>query len=250
MIYGLYLSGQGALVQQARQDVVANNLANASTTAFKRDMLLAQAHLPYDEEQGRPTWLPGNINRLPGGVTPVGSSTDYSVGDFTHTEGALDLAIAGKGFFKVQDGKKSFLTRDGQFELNQQNLLVTRDQGFTVLNTAGLPIGPVDPDLPIEFHSDGSVTQRDTELGKLALFEPQSYSELKKTGRNMYSTTGKLVPVADVQVKHGYVENSGVRPVASMMELIASSRALEANTNMIQYQDDSLGRLLSSLPRK
>ena len=250
MIYGLYLSGQGALVQQARQEIVANNLANASTTAFKRDMLLAQSHLPYDEEQGRPSWLPGHVNRLPGGVTPAGSSTDFSVGDFTHTEGALDLAISGKGFFKVQDGKKTFLTRDGQLELNQQNVLVTRDQGFTVLNTAGQPIGPVDPLLPIDFHNDGSVTQGDAELGKLALVEPQSYSDLKKAGRNTYSTTGKLVPVGDTEIKHGYVENSGVQPVASMVELIATSRALEANTNMIQYQDDSLGRLLASLPRK
>jgi len=250
MIYGLYLSGQGALVQQARQDIVANNLANAGTTAFKRDMLVAQSHLTYDADQGRPSWLPGNLNRLPGGVTPAGTATDYSAGDFTHTEGALDLALAGKGFLKVQNGKNIFLTRDGQLELGPQGHLVTRDQGFTVLNTAGQPIGPVNADLPLEILSDGTINQGNDEFGKLAIVEPQSYDALTKAGKNLYSFSGKLVPVNDPHIKPGYVENSGVRPVGSMIELISSSRALEANTNMIQYQDDSLGRLLASLPRK
>ncbi len=250
MIYGLYLSGQGALVEQARQDVVANNLANASTTAFKRDIVLAQSHLSYDAEQGRPTWFKGNLNRLPGGVTPAGTSTDFAVGDLNQTKQQFDVALLGKGFLKVLDGKKTLLTRDGQLELNSLGQLVTRDEGLPVLNTAGLPMGPIDPYLRLDIQPDGSVTQGDTEFGKLAIVEPKSYDELTKSGKNMYATPGKLVPATDVQVKQGYIENSGVRPVQSMMELISSSRALEANTNMIQYQDDSLGRLLQSLPRK
>lgn len=250
MIYGLYLSGQGALVQQARQDIVANNLANANTTAFKRDMLLAQSHLTYDAAQGRPTWLPGSLDRLPGGVTPAGTHTDFSVGPITQTEGQFDLAIVGQGFFKVQDGRKTYLTRDGQLEIGAQGHLVTKDTGLTVLNTSGQPIGPIDPQVPIDISPDGFISQGNDEFGKMALVEPQSYDELTKSGKNLYATSGKLVPVRNPDVKQGYVEQSSVQPVASMVELITTSRALEANTNMIQYQDDSLGRLLASLPRK
>src|SRR5262245_6484471 len=77
MIYGLYLSAQGAQIQTLRQAVVSNNIANAATTSFKRDLVTAQAHLPYDAEHGKPTWIQGNLYDMPGGVTPGNSVTDY-----------------------------------------------------------------------------------------------------------------------------------------------------------------------------
>ena len=251
MIYGLYLSGQGAQIQMVRQDVVANNLANASTTAFKRELLTAQAHSPFDSEHGTRTWLAGNLDNLPGGVSPAGTSTDFSQGDLTRTQGAFDLAIQGKGFLKVANGKETYLTRNGQLTIGPQNQLVTRDQGYTVLNAAGSPLAGLDPALPIEVQSDGMVVQGDSEVGRLALVEPQKYAELTKAGRNMFTSSGRLSPASpETQVKQGYLEDSGVRPVASMMELIESSRTLEANVNMIKSQDESLDRLLQSLPRK
>jgi len=251
MIQGLYLSGQGAQIQTLRQDVIANNLANASTTAFKRELFLAQAHAPYDVEQGRRTWLPGNLDNMPGGVSPAGTSTDFTQGELTHTGAAFDVAFQGQGFLKVSNGKETFLTRDGQLEISAQNQLVTRDLGYPVLGINGQPISQLNPDLAIDVHPDGLVMQGDTEVGRLALVEPQKYTDLTKTGRNLYGVSGRLTPAKpETQLKQGYVENSGVKPVASMMELIESSRALEANVNLIKYQDDSLDRLLSSLPRK
>ncbi|HLJ12170.1 MAG TPA: flagellar hook basal-body protein [Planctomycetaceae bacterium] len=250
MIYGLYLSGQGAQIQSLRQEVVANNLSNAATTSFKRDLVLAQSHVPYDVEQGKPTWLPGNLHQLTGGVTAAGVATDFTQAELTHTNAPLDLAIQGKGFLRVADGKKTLLTRDGQLAVGPQDQLVTRDGGLPVLNTAGQPMF-ADPRQSFEVHADGTVMQGDTEVGKLAVVEPQSYSGLEKAGKNLYSTTAKLAPAGPAtEIKQGYIEASGVRPVASMMELIESSRALEANVNMIHYQDDSLSRLLDSLPRK
>jgi flagellar basal body rod protein FlgG len=251
MIYGLYLSGQGAQIQMVRQDVVANNLANASTTAFKREMLTAQAHSPFDAAQGNRTWLPGNLDNLPGGVSPGGTTTDFSQGDLTRTESPFDVAIQGKGFLKVANGKETYLTRSGQLAVGQQNQLVTRDQGYTVLSATGTPLVGFDQKLPVDVLSDGTVAQGDNQIGKLALVEPQKYTELTKIGKNMFTTSGRTLPAsAETEVKQGYLEDSGVRPVSSMMELIESSRTLEANVNMIKTQDDSLDRLLQSLPRK
>jgi flagellar basal body rod protein FlgG len=251
MLYGLYLSAQGAQVQSLRQEVVSNNLANAATASFKRDLVTAQSHVPYDVENGKPGWIYDSLKNMPGGVTPAEVATDFSQGDLTQTKGGFDVALQGKGFLRVSDGKKMFLTRDGQLALGSQNQLVTRDQGLAVLNTSGQPMVNVDPERPIEVLPDGSVFQGDTEVGKLAVVEPRSYGELNKVGRNLYSTSGKLTPAKpETEVKQGYVESSGIRPVASMMELIESSRVLEANVNMIHYQDDSLSRLLGSLPRK
>lgn len=251
MIYGLYLSGQGAQLQTVRQDVVANNLANASTTSFKRELLTARAHLPFDSAQGTRTWLEGNLDNLPGGVTSGGTSTDFSQADLTRTQGAFDVAIQGKGFLKIANGKETYLTRNGQLAIGAQNQLVTRDQGYNVLSAAGTPLAGLDPERPIDVLPDGTVMQGDNDLGKLALVEPQKYTDLTKIGRNMFTAAGKVSPASpETIVKQGYLEDSGVRPVASMMELIESSRTLEANVNMIKTQDDSLERLLQSLPRK
>jgi flagellar basal body rod protein FlgG len=251
MIYGLYLSAQGTQIQTVRQEIVANNLANASTTGFKRDLLTAQAHLPFDSQQGKRTWLAGNLDNLPGGVTSGGTSTDFSQGDLTRTQAPFDIALQGNGFLKVANGKETYLTRNGQLAIGSQNQLVTRDQGYTVLSAGGSPLAGLDPNLPIDVHPDGMVAQGDNEIGKLAIVEPQKYTELTKTGRNMFLASGRLSPVkSETIVKQGYLEDSGVRPVASMMELIESSRTVEANVNMIKTQDESLDRLLQSLPRK
>src|SRR5438105_13653776 len=120
MIYGLYLSGQGAQIQTLRQAVVANNLANATTTSFKRDLVTAQSHVPYDAEHGKPTWIDGNLYDMPGGVTADDVATDFSQGELTKTDGAFDVALQGKGFLRVADGKKTYLTRDGQLAVGPQ----------------------------------------------------------------------------------------------------------------------------------
>lgn len=251
MIYGLYLSAQGAQVQSLRQEVVSNNLANAATTSFKRNLVTAQSNRPYDSEQGRPTSIYGKLNEMPGGVSVNEVATDFTQGTLKQTKGTFDLALQGKGFLRATDGKKSYLTRDGELELGPQNQLVTRHGGLTLMNSVGQPMNAVDPLLPIEVQPDGMVMQGDTEIGRLAIVEPHSNAELTKIGRNLYTTSGKLTPAKpDTEVKQGFLEESGVQPITSMMELIESARALEANVNMIHYQDDSLSRLLGSLPRK
>ena len=149
MIYGLYLSAQGAQIQSLRQEVVSNNLANAATTSFKRDLVTAQSNLPYDSEQGKPTWIYGKLNEMPGGVTVNDVATDFSQGILKQTKGNFDLALQGKGFLRVTDGKKTYLTRDGELELGPQNHLVTRNGGLTLMNSAGQPMNAVDPLLTI-----------------------------------------------------------------------------------------------------
>jgi flagellar basal body rod protein FlgG len=251
MIYGLYLSAQGAQVQSLRQQVVANNVANSSTTSFKRDLLRAQAHLPFDAEAKRSHSLAGNLAALPGGVTSAGTATDFSQGTLMRTGAPLDLALAGGGFLQVSDGKRTFLTRDGRLAVNSQNQLVMRDSGQAVLSADGAPISGIDPALPVEVRTDGSVAQQGTVLARLALVEPASYDQIQKAGNNLYTTTSKLKPAdPQTQVKQGHLENSGASPITGMMELIESARAFEANVNMIRNQDETLSRLLASMPRR
>lgn len=252
MIYGLYLSAQGAEVQSARQEAIANNLANASTTAFKRDLLRFQSHRPFDVLHGNGGKLPDHLASMPGGVSVKDVHTDFTPGAVNATKGPLDVAISGKGFFKVSDGKQTFLTRDGQFSLNARGELVTTQHGLQVLGTGNAPISGFDPSAPVRIDIDGTIKQGDDVVSQLQVVEPENLTDLQKAGRNLYTTRGRQRPVNpdDSPVQQGFLEASTVNPVSEMTQIIETSRAFEANINMIKHQDEALGRLLSGLPRK
>ena len=251
MILGLYQSALGAKVQSTRQDVLSNNLANASTNSFKRDLLRVQAHPSFDEAQGTGTYSPQRLDKIAGGSLPSSVVTDFRMGPLTPTQAPFDAALSGPGFFQVSDGKRNYLTRDGQFSLNSQGHLVTREQGLAVLGPGGTPITGINPLEPIDIRSDGLISQNGVEIGRLNIVQPASPQQLTKQGRNLYSNVGPLAPVSpDTQVRQGYLEASGTQPITEMMELIEAARGFEANINMIKHQDESLERLLQSAARR
>lgn len=254
MIYGLYLSAQGADVQSMRQDVIANNLANASTNAFKRDFAVFQAHPPADQNANEE--LPGNLGDSTGGISLAEVATDFSNGPLVRTGGTFDLALSGPGFLQVTDGQQQFLTRNGQLARNTLGELVTHESGHAVLGSDGVPITIPAEAEQIEVASDGTVFQigpgnSRSELGKLDIVRPTSFDQLVKVGNSLYRSAADVEPAGEeVQVQQGFLESSGTRPVLEMMDLIEASRAFEANVNMIKFQDDTLGQLLQTLPRR
>ena len=255
MIYGLYLSAQGAQLESTRLEVVANNLANASTSAFKRDVAVFQAHAPFDVENGTEENPPGNLNESTGGIGLADVATDFSDGPVVPTGGTYDVALSGPGFLRVSDGKQEFLTRNGRLAVNPRGELVTHETGLAVLGAGGSGLTIPRDAAKIEFTADGSVWGLDaagvrSQIGRLDLVRPESFDELQKIGNSLYCTEAKLHPAgAELQVRQGFVEASGTNPVVEMMEMIETSRAFETNVNMIRFQDEALGQLLQTLIR-
>ncbi|HUG92599.1 MAG TPA: flagellar hook basal-body protein [Planctomycetaceae bacterium] len=254
MLYGLYLSAQGAAAQSTRLDVIANNLANASTHGFKRDLAVFMAHRPHDLEYGAAGDPPGNLNDSTGGVSPAGVLTDFSTGPIVPTGGTWDVALAGEGFLRVSDGQQEFLTRDGRLTVNAQGELVTGEHGHRLLAARGGRILVPSDATEIEIASDGTIyagtPAERSPIGQLDLVTPQSLTQLEKHGRNLYRAAGPLLPTGNAQVRHRFLEASGTQPVTEMMHMIEASRALETNINMIRFQDEALGRLLQAIPRR
>ena len=256
MIYGLYHSAQGAEAQSQRLDVVANNLANASTNAFKRDLAIFQAFQPFDLENGSGSEPPHNLNFLSGGMSLVDVATDFSNGSFVQTGGTYDIALGGPGFLRVSDGDQEFLTRDGRLTVNENGELVTHDGAFHVTGVSGgtitIPNNATDIQISsngtlFAFIQTGGVLTR-TELDQLDIVRPESLGDLVKIGNSMYQFDGTPVSAHDeTVVKQGYLEASGSESVTEMLELIEASRAFETNINMMKFQDESLGRLLQSV---
>lgn len=253
MINGLYLSAQGAQAQQVRLGVVSNNLANATTTGFKRDLALFQSHRPFDEVRGDSEDMPERLKDSLGGISIASIETDFTQNALKETGGSLDIALEGKGFLQVSSGSKRFLTRDGRMTIDGEGNFVTSG-GAKVLSETGVPIA-VDPNGGgITIASDGTVSQESAQglqaVGQLALVQPQSLHDLKKVGNNLYENMGSEIPAGpELKINQGFLESSGVEPIKEMVSLIETSRAFEANLNMLKYQDEALGTLLNTVPR-
>ncbi len=249
MPYGLYIAAEGAYAQNKRMEVLANNLANVGTTAFKRDQPVFQARLAEATVRGLD--VPGSrtINDLGGGVEVLGTITDFSQGGLRPTGNDSDLAINGDGFFVVQKGPDRMLTRAGNFLFDDEGELVT-PEGYPVLSDQFTPI-TIDPTIPWVFTPDGSV-QQDGDTTPLAMVRPRSLGDLAKSGENLYAALAPTVPVEPEQrqVVSGQLELSGVKPALEMVELIETSRAFEANVALIRNFDQLLGSLVNNVLRE
>jgi flagellar basal body rod protein FlgG len=245
----MYISAAGADVQSARLQVLSNNLANADTTGFKREIAVLQARHAESILRGDVAAGQRGIEDIGGGVQLSETITDFSSGAVRQTGNQSDLAINGSGFFLVDKEGESLLTRAGNFHFSTTGQLQT-EQGYPVMSHDGGPIA-IDPVLPWNFTEGGGVEQAGaTQL--LAVVQPASLGDLVKAGENMFSPLAEVTPVpaAERNVKTGYLEQSTVKPAIEMMELIETSRAYEANIRMIQSQDQMAGSLVSRLLRQ
>ncbi|NQV26221.1 MAG: flagellar hook-basal body protein [Rhodopirellula sp.] len=252
MIHGIYLSSHGANAQAVRQDVIANNLANASTTGFKRDVATFQVFKPEDFRRDLPHRMVGDRQKEVGALGVDRISTDFSSSSLQKTGQQYDIGLSGDGFLRVSDGQKEYLTRNGQLHRNIDGELVTLDQGLKVLDTTGKPIGIPNTATGIDIASDGQIAaimadNQRIPLGQLDLVATRN-DQLRKLGDSLYETQAETTPAGqNLQVKQGFIEASGVSPIHEMTAMIETSRAFEANINMIKMQDESLGRLLQTV---
>lgn len=223
----LYVGLSRQMTLRRELDIVANNIANANTTGFKVEDLMVHT------EQAKPA-------KTLDGSSPVkfvldtGVARDFTQGAMTKTGGDFDLAIEGKGFFRVQTAGGDRYTRDGRFTTNPEGQLVTQS-GHPVLDDGGGAL-TIDPTLgPVAIGKDGIVTQGAIRVGKLAVVRPDDLSSMAKDGDNLYRNTANttLQPAPDAVVHQGMLEASNVQPVIEITKLIEIQRAYEGVAKMM-----------------
>jgi flagellar basal-body rod protein FlgF len=254
MLFGLYHSSHGANAMAHRLDVIANNMANTDTAGFKRDLAIFQQSA-LSENMLAPN--PDNLQNHAGVVGIAETVTDYSNGGLEQTNGTLDIALMGPGFLRLApdaDGNE-LLTRSGKLSINGVGRLVELTTGREVMQPTDTPIG-VPPNLSdIEINEVGMVMGVDDRgiripLGQLHLVQPDDFHNVEKIGENLYGVNGDLETAGpDLTVHQGFIERSTVQPMMEMLAMIETSRQFEANMNMIQYQEQSLGQLLQTMTR-
>jgi len=258
MIYGLYLSAAGVMTNSYRQDVIANNIANAETVGFKKDLALfdqrlteaQQRRLPPGGSLGFPPVGPTNplLEPLGGGILAHPTVIDSSQGDLEPTGSPLDVGIVGKGYFAVDDHGDTRLTRNGQFAVDRDgHLILSNQNGQKVLDTHQRPI-QVEPTGGVAISADGSVTQHGQALAQLGVFTVPDDAKLTKQGATLFRTGGQdLAPAEGAALQPQSVERANVDPAIELAALMDTQRQLEANANMIRYQDQTLSKLVNEV---
>ena len=236
----IYLAMAGAKASLQRQDVLAHNLANASTHGFRAELTAFRA-VPVrgDGASTRVYALestPG-YNAEPGPVSATGRS--------------LDVAMAGQAWLAVQalDGTEAY-TRNGSLDVNNEGLLVTR-AGLTVLGDGGPISAPANAQITVG--ADGSISAsvgngRPQGLGRLKLVTPEA-ALLRGEDGLFRGADGDLPADATARLQSGALEGSNVSAVESMVAMIAAARQFEQQMKMLQSaqeREQSATKLLSS----
>ena len=252
MIFGLYQSAGGVMTNSYRQDVIANNLANSETTGFKKDIAIFQQRKTQAQETNQLDESNPMLENLGGGVLVMPTRVDMSQGELEPTSNMLDVAIQGSGFFQVSNDGKTQLTRDGRFMTDQTGKLVMANAtGQQVLDIKGRPIqlnstanGGVQPNVD----DRGGVWQGLNHVADIGVVDVPDRNKLIKIGGNMlnYPDIKDLVP-SKSSVRGGFIERANVDPASELAQLMDTQRQLEANANMIRYQDSTLQRLCNDV---
>ena len=226
MIDGLRSGIEGLRLMSLKLDTAAANIANVSTTGYKKDEVAA----------GLPTEGSGDVMRTSGYM-------DLSQGELLKTDNPLDLALEGDGFFAVGEGTGSGYTRDGRFSMDPEGRL-TAAGGLAVQGSGG-PI-KLNPSLATVISGDGSVLQAGSVVGKLKLVKFENPAALQKNGGGLLTGT-EAGSESAASVRQGFVENSNVRMVEEMASLMQIMRSFDTIQKGITSQDTATGKLIAAM---
>lgn len=254
MISALYISKTGLSAQDTQLSTISNNLANAGTIGFKRDRavfedLLYQIKRQPGAQSSESSQLPSGL-QLGTGVRVVGTQKQFTEGSLQITEGGLDIAINGRGFFEIlrPDGNVAF-TRNGAFQLNQDGQMVN---GEGLVLQPGITI-PVDAQ-SVTIGTDGTVSvslpgqSAPSQVGNITTTSFINPAGLEAIGGNLFLETAASgnpqqgTPGLDGlgDLKQGALENSNVDVVEELVNMITTQRAYEMNSKVLSTADQML----------
>jgi flagellar basal-body rod protein FlgG len=251
----LSIASTGMLAQQTNVEVIANNLANMNTTAFKeqrsefQDLLYTSTITPGAQTSDQGTYAPNGI-QIGTGVKTAATYRITTQGDLTSTSNPYDVAIQGPGYFRIQqaDGTDAY-TRAGNFSLSPQGQLVTQD-GMLVQPGIAIPANTLSVAINAQGQVNATVAGNATPqtVGQLELTRFPNEAGLNAVGGNLYlETAASGSPQAGVPgsagygtVQQGFLETSNVNSVDEITSLITAQRAYEMNSKVVTAADQML----------
>lgn len=240
---GLYSAATGMAVSDRWMEVISQNLANVSTAAYKRDLMV------FNEGLERQMYADGGqgsrLGAMGSGPQTKAIYTVWEQGTVQATGRPYDMALAtNEGMFAVQTPQGVAYTRDGSFRRSVDGNLVDK-LGNAVLDTQGRQITLSEGDIKVSM--TGEVTVGERSVAQIAVFTGQ----FAKAGDNLYaSTDASLMDDGQFEVRQGCLESSNVNAIEEMVAMIRLNRGFELAQKSVQSQDESTSRLIQSLSER
>jgi flagellar basal body rod protein FlgG len=225
MIKGIYFTGRSLDTQVRNIDVIANNIANLSTTGFKRQV-------PFIEVLTN------------SGTTDIKQVTDHTQGEMVQTSSPLDVAISGEGFFTLQTNQGIQLTRNGKFKLDNDGFLVN-EQGNKVMGKNGeinIADNIVNENEKLTISKNGVIKMGDTEIDTLLIQQKNTADQMDRAAGLNFLSGEDVVPADEskFELAQGYLEESNVNPVIEMESMIQKNKDYETAYKIMNFLDKSL----------
>ncbi len=250
--YGLWMSAAGMKVNEHRQTLLANNMANANTTGFKRDLAVIRQRV--NERFASPDGFAFRHNvfdAIPGGIDVRPTRPDFSQGPIEGTRRPLDAAIDGRGFFAVSDGSVTRYTRDGRFNLNAAGDLVLSagDGRWRLLDDSGSAIR-VDPEgAPVSMTARGTVRQGDDEVARIGIVDTDHLEVLHKVGGGLFDADDASLRPIEARLVPESLEGSNFDVMSGLASMIEASRAYEMNAQLVRLSDQTSSVAINTVGR-
>ena len=248
MLQGMYAAATGMVTLEMRQEVIANNLSNASTPGYKR-------HAPvqfgfYDvftSVMRRPAYF-GRDTAPGGGVKMLETYPNGSAGPIVATSNPLNVALEGPGYLVANTPRGERFTRNGSFSIDADGDLAT-NEGHKLQSVAGQALAVNDGVLVVG--GDGTVTVDGAVVGQLRMVEFGEPHRLLREGDNLLAASAEVMegqlPAENTQLNPESLEMSNVNVSGEMINMMLGMRAYEANQRVVQAFDQTLSRLIEQV---
>lgn len=222
---GIQCAALGAREQQKRLEVISNNIANAGTAGFKKELVLFENFLSER------------------------TATNLEQGSIRGTGNELDIALSGKGFIKAQTNQGVLFTRTGNLTLNRQGVVVTQE-GWPVLGQGGSPITVSGSGKSLRIESNGQVFEGEQNVGALEVVEFPPETPLLRAENGYFKPADPKIaptPAKDCAIQQGALEDANFNVVQEMTQMIDTMRTFEAYYKIIQTFDQMDSQLNTKL---
>lgn len=230
------LSRQSGLMREMQ--VVANNMANISTTGFRREGVLFAEYvdaLDGDQPSLSMAYAHGRV-------------VDFEQGPLANTGNSLDFAIQGEGYFMIAAPEGNQLTRAGSFMRSPEGELVT-PEGFRVLDNGGSAIFVPADQGPVSMGEDGTLSVNGAPLAQIGLYLPVDATNISLQAGTRFAVPDGTLPADAARVMQGFVEQSNVDPVSEISRMIEVQRAYEMGQNFLDREDERIRSVISTLSK-
>lgn len=233
---GIYttLTRQSGLMREMQ--VVAHNIANISTTGFRREGVIFSEYVKRMEGGPSLSMANGDARHM-----------DLRQAGLSQTGGVFDFAIQGDGFFLIETPQGQAMTRAGSFTPNAEGELVNMD-GHRLLDLGGAPVF-VPPDAgAVALSADGTLSAQGQPLAQIGLWQPSDPLQMAHQGGTVF-VSDAVEPAAEATILQGFLEESNVNPISEIARMIAVQRAYEMGQGFLEKEDERMRGVIQTLGR-